>query len=101
MTEPGMEAVLAELTARPDESETGKGDPLAFRKTCECGGPEDVDKPPIKRGKLPAVPLKRRGAQDVSAAASDPRQPWFLTGSNLPKPCLRCGSRDHKDHVDD
>jgi len=53
MTEPGMEAVLADLMAehvRPDEATTGKGDPLGF-----------------------------------------------LTGAGWPKPCLRCGSRDHAD----
>jgi hypothetical protein len=50
MTDPGMEAVLAELMAAPDQSATGKGDPLGF-----------------------------------------------LTGAGWPKPCLRCGSRDHKD----
>ena len=89
MTEPGMEAVLASLMAEhvsDDEATTGMGNPMRY---CDCGGPEDVDKPPIKRGSLPAVPLKLR----------DPE--WFLTDSHYPtRPCKRCGSREHDDCVD-
>lgn len=36
-----------------------------YQPTCDCGGPEDVNKPPIKRGELlRAVPLKRRDDND-------------------------------------
>jgi hypothetical protein len=29
-------------------------------KYCDCGGPPDLDAPPVKRGNMKAVPLARR-----------------------------------------
>lgn len=97
MSEPGMEAVLASLMAEhvSDDPTTGEGDPMRY---CDCGGPEDTEKPPVKRGtELKAVPLKPRIVSDL-LRAKEVMDDWFLTGSHYPaRPCLRCGSREHDD----
>jgi hypothetical protein len=68
MTDPGMEAVLAELMAehvRPDEAGTGKGDPMQWRRERE-----------IVARQLAAVPKR----QPFSPIAPMPDDDWCTCG---------------------